>query len=80
MERQYPHNIAHGAAGEVTMIIKALQMISVLAAACLLGNWYLSEYRRLRASNLPWYRAYLTLPGIIIIVVIFLLPLIARHF
>ena len=60
-------------------MIKALQPIAVLAAACLLGNWYLSEYRRVRATGLPWYRAYLTLPGIIIVVVIFLLPLIARH-
>lgn len=61
------------------MIVQAIQMIAILVAAGLLGNWYLAEYRRVRATSLPWYRAYLTLPGIIIIIVIFLFPVIARH-
>ena len=69
IEKGYPYG----------MIIKVLQMISILVAAGILGNWYLSEYRRIRATDLPWYRAYLTLPGIILIIVIFLLPMIARN-
>ena len=60
------------------LVIKLIKLISVLVAAILLGNWYLAEYRRARAANLPSYRAYFTLPGILIILLIFALPLIAR--
>jgi hypothetical protein len=58
---------------------KLIQSIAVLAAAVILGNWYLSEYRRIRAANLPLYRAYFSLPGIIILVLIILLPVAARY-
>lgn len=61
------------------MIVQVFKLIAVLVAAGLLGNWYMAEYRRVRGTNLPWYRAYLTLPGIVIIIVILLLPVIARH-
>jgi hypothetical protein len=61
------------------MILKVVKMICVLAAAGVLGNWYLTEYRRVRTTNLPWYRAYLTVPAILIIILIFMLPLLASH-
>jgi hypothetical protein len=50
----------------------------VLLAAVLLGNWYLDEYRKARAANLPVYRAYFSLPGILIALLILVLPLFAR--
>lgn len=59
--------------------LKILQFISVLIAAGILGNWYLAEYRKARMSGLPLYRAYFTLPGILIILLILFLPLIARY-
>jgi len=59
-------------------LIKNLQYLSVLIAAVILGNWYLSEYKKARTAGLPWYRAYFSLPGILIIALILLLPVIAQ--
>lgn len=58
--------------------LKIIQLIAVLLAACILGNWYLAEYKKARAANLPSYRAYFSLPGICILLLILLLPLLAR--
>jgi hypothetical protein len=60
------------------MIVKILQLVCVLVAASILGQWYLSEYRKARLAGQPWYRAYLTLPGVLIILLMLLLPLIVR--
>lgn len=60
-------------------LVKIIQLIAVLAAASILGNWYLAEHKKARASNLPLYRAYFNLPGIIIIILILLLPILV-HF
>ena len=58
--------------------LKILKFVSVLIAAGILGNWYLGEYRKARMAAMPLYRAYFTLPGILIILLIFLLPVIGR--
>jgi hypothetical protein len=58
--------------------LKIIRLIAVLLAACILGNWYLAEYKKARAAHLPSYRAYFSLPGILIIVLVLLLPLLAR--
>ena len=59
-------------------ILKLIKLVAVLVAAILLGNWYLAEYRKARAANLPSYRAYFTPPGILIVLLILTLPLLAR--
>ena len=59
-------------------MLKILQFICVLVAASILGQWYLAEYRKARIKALPWYRTYFSLPGILIVVLILLLPIIAR--
>jgi uncharacterized protein HemY len=59
-------------------MLQIIKLIAVLLAACILGNWYLAEYKRVRASRLPTYRAYFSLPGICIILLILLLPILAR--
>ena len=59
--------------------LKVVQFASVLIAASILGNWYLAEYRKARISGLPLYRAYFTLPGLLIIALIIALPLIIRY-
>jgi hypothetical protein len=59
-------------------VLKIIQLIAVMLAACTLGNWYLAEYKKARATHLPAYRAYFSLPGILIILLIFLLPILAR--
>jgi hypothetical protein len=40
----------------------------------ILGNWFLSELRRVRMAKLPWYSVYISPPGILIIAIIALLP------
>jgi hypothetical protein len=55
--------------------ILLVQYMCVLLAALVLGNWYLSECKRLKAAGAPWYASYLTPPGIIIITILLLLPL-----
>jgi hypothetical protein len=59
-------------------LIKNLKYLSVLIAAVILGNWYLAEYKKARMAGLPWYRAYFSLPGILIVIIILILPVIAR--
>ena len=46
---------------------EALKLAAVLAAAALLGNWFLAELRKARRHNLPWYTAYLSPPGLLIL-------------
>lgn len=57
-----------------------VQFGCALVAAGVLGNWYLAEFRRLKAAGKPWYAAYLTPPGLIIIAVLLSLPLIRLFF
>jgi hypothetical protein len=59
-------------------LLKIIQLIAVLLAASILGNWYIAEYRKARAAHLPSYRAYFSIPGICIILLILLLPILAR--
>lgn len=55
-------------------IFDILKLVAVLVAAISIGNWYLAEWRKAKNNGLPWYSPYLSIPGIIIILVI-LLPL-----
>lgn len=58
-------------------IVKALiQVICILLAAGLLGNWYLKELQSIKRAGKPWYAIYTSPPGLLIIALIFLLPLI----
>lgn len=52
-----------------------LRFVAVLAAAAVLGNWFLAEVRKSRAKNEPRYKPYLTIPGMIIVLAV-LMPLI----
>lgn len=57
---------------EFTAVIK---LIAILSAALITGNWFLAEVKKARAQQAPWYQPYISIPGIIIILVI-LLPVI----
>jgi hypothetical protein len=54
-------------------IIKA---IPILIAAILLGNWFLAELKRANATNKPWYTAYLSIPGLLIVLAILVIPIV----
>lgn len=61
-------------------LLPFIQIVCALGAATILGNWFLTEARKSKKLGKPWYTAYLSAPGIIILVLIVLLPLIVRHF
>ena len=56
-----------------------LKTISILAAAFLLGNWFLSEVRKAKAAAKPWYAPYLTIPGLLVLVAL-MIPIYLRFF
>ncbi|MFO7496708.1 MAG: hypothetical protein R6X05_13875 [Desulfobacterales bacterium] len=60
------------------MLIQIARVLAVLAAAALLGNWFLTELKAARARQKPWYAPYLSLPGLIILFLIFFLPVLIR--
>jgi hypothetical protein len=43
------------------------RMAAVLIAAILIGNWFLAEVRKSKIKQEPWYKPYVSLPGLIII-------------
>jgi TRAP-type C4-dicarboxylate transport system permease small subunit len=60
------------------MLITIVKLIAVLAAALIVGNSFLAELKKARALGLPWYKPYLTLPGILILIAIFVVPVILK--
>jgi hypothetical protein len=56
----------------VTTIVK---IIAPLVAAVLLGNWFMSEVKKARIKGAPWYQPYLSIPGLLIILVV-LVPIV----
>ncbi len=49
-------------------MLTAVKYIAVLIAAMIVGNSFLAELKKARALNLAWYRPYLSLPGLVIII------------
>ena len=39
----------------------------VLIAAIILGNWFLAEVKKAARRQQPWYKPYISLPGLIIL-------------
>ena len=39
----------------------------VLIAAIILGNWFLAEVKKAHRQQQPWYKPYLSVPGLIIL-------------
>ncbi len=55
-----------------------LKMAAILIAAFSIGNWFLSEVKKSKAAGKPWYAPYLTPPGLLILLIIIVLPIILR--
>jgi len=64
----------------MTLLTQILKMIAILAAAALLGNWFLSELRAARQNSKPWFAVYLTAPGILVVLSAVLLPIAIWYF
>ena len=52
-----------------------VKIIAPLVAAILVGNWFLSEVKKVRIKGGPWYQPYLSIPGVMIILAILLIPI-----
>lgn len=64
----------------MAILPQIIKMIAVLAAAALLGNWFLSELRAARREGKPWHAVYLTPPGILVLLAAVFLPIAAWYF
>ncbi len=51
-----------------SQLITLLKYVAVLLAALVIGNWFLKEAKKAKLKNEPWYKPYLSIPGIIILV------------
>ena len=40
---------------------------AVLVAAMVIGNWFLAEVKKAKFNRQPWYKPYLSIPGLIIL-------------
>jgi hypothetical protein len=56
-------------------VLEILRFVAVLAAAGVLGNWFLAEVRKSRAKNEPRYKPYLTVPGVLVVIAV-LIPVV----
>jgi len=48
-------------------VITLAKYIAVLVAAMIVGNWFLAEVRKAKINKQPWYKPYISVPGIIIL-------------
>ena len=58
-------------------LVLLFKTIPILIAAILLGNWFLSELKRTNAAGKPWYTAYLSVPGLLILLAVLVVPCLA---
>jgi hypothetical protein len=77
ISRANPKPVSHRVRRPPLMLL-ALKYIAVLVAAMIVGNSFLAELKKARALNLPWYRPYLSLPGIVIIAALVMTVIIAK--
>lgn len=63
----------------LSALISLLKMAAILLAASFLGNWFLSELKKARVLNKPWYAPYLAPPGLLIIIAL-IIPVVVWMF
>lgn len=56
-------------------LLLILKAIAVLIGASMLGNWFLADLRSAKKKGLPWYTAYMSPPGILIIIIVLIFPI-----
>jgi len=52
-----------------------IKIIPILIAAILVGRWFQSEIKHAADSDKPWYTAYISLPGLIILLAVLVVPI-----
>ena len=48
-------------------LFNLIKYAAVLVAAIIIGNWFLTEAKKAKTNKKPWYKPYLSLPGLIIL-------------
>jgi hypothetical protein len=48
-------------------LFNLIKYAAVLVAAIISGNWFLTEAKKAKTNKEPWYKPYLSLPGLIIL-------------
>jgi len=48
-------------------LFNLIKYAAVVVAALIIGNWFLTEARKAKMNKEPWYKPYLSLPGLIIL-------------
>ena len=61
---------------DVSTLTTLVKIIATLVAAILVGNWFMSEVKKARFKGAPWYQPYVSIPGLLIILVVLLLPIV----
>jgi hypothetical protein len=59
------------------VVVELLKAVAVLAAAAIIGNWFMAELKKSRREKKPWYAVYLTVPGALVLIAIAVLPILA---
>lgn len=48
-------------------LLNFIKYAAVLVASIIIGNWFLTEVRKAKSNNEPWYKPYGSAPGLIIL-------------
>ena len=48
-------------------LITLAKYVAVLVAAMIIGNWFLAEVTKAKLNKQPWYKPYVSVPGLIIL-------------
>lgn len=48
-------------------MITVLKMAAALIASIMVGNWYIAEVQKAKENGDPWYKPYISPPGLLII-------------
>ncbi|HMA66645.1 MAG TPA: hypothetical protein VKO20_02390 [Desulfosalsimonadaceae bacterium] len=56
------------------LVINLVKVLALLAAAGIIGNWFLREVKNAKHAGKPWYAPYLTIPGGLVLAAV-LLPI-----
>jgi hypothetical protein len=54
----------------VASFLEIIKYLPVLIAALLLGNWFMTEVKKAKIQQKPWYAPYISIPGILILLAI----------
>jgi len=64
----------------VSVFLEIVKICAILIASAMLGNWFFSEVKACRHRGDPWYAPYISLPGILIVSFVILIPILAWLF